>query len=1011
MKKVGVLYDNISGNTGDVAIGLSVKKILRRIGVNFEELVPGRFNPLNYETIVIGGGHLIRPSPDFFYDKFRVPGKHILNCCGILDMPADLHYLEDYRYVTVRSTGDLRKLPAFLQEKAGVVPCTSMLLEDLPKVRISIRAPSLGVQLLPNFLNGKEDVFAEWASSLGLNVYFLPITHYNRDFIYLDRLAAKIPASSLLPILKAEEIFTIIGKFDYFISCSLHGAMFAYVHKVPFILWDSEKTRFFMEDRRLQQHMFLDFGGLRQGLETIVKNRPDYSIALSQDFKTLESHVENIRKVLPVSHISLSSEARTEEGGEIEQPNSQINFMLSQLSSLSADVRLKEAHVREIEAQLLDRESRLEALQGERSRLNDELNQTRTELSHARGELLAIKDSFGYNTFRFFATRLDRLLPDNTRRGEFRKIAVASLRIARKQGIGTLMREVLEKIRRREFRLIEYAPTLITQGNKIPNWTVIREECGKLEQRPKISVLMPVFNTQVDHLRASVRSVTEQVYPNWELCICDDGSTNPATKKVLEQFLKEYDRIRVTFSERNEGIAKATNKALSVASGDYIVLFDHDDELTRDASFEIAKAVNADPSIDFIYSDEDKIDEAERYLEPFFKPDFSLHLLRSQNYLVHMAAIRRGLVIDANGFDSEFDGAQDYDLFFRILEKTQRVHHIRKILYHWRESPYSGARNALAKPWIYEKGKLAVQRHLARLGYKAAVEMGKGWGLYRVNYPIEGTPRVDILIPTRKISHMKECLTSLIDRTTWKNYRIFAIINGEQDYEVVEIKSKYCEELDPFTDHETGLIGPELPYNWSKMSNRAMFVTTAPYVIFLNDDTRIISRDWIQSMLQYAQLEDTGAVGAMLLFPDNTIQHAGDYITESGTGAHCFSGMNSNSFEVNGLAQCIRETSAVTSACMMVRRAVFEGLGGFDEELRNYDDYDFCLRLREKGYKIIYTPYARAYHLESPTRPQIQDGHTLRRLLEKHSWARSDPFYRHEYTAMYHRQTSANTIV
>jgi len=655
--------------------------------------------------------------------------------------------------------------------------------------------------------------------------------------------------------------------------------------------------------------------------------------------------------------------------------------------------------------ELSQRESKIQTLTDEQSRLNDELNQTRTELSHFREELLAIQDSFGYNAVRFFTTRLDRLLPDNTGRGEFRKIVVASLRIARKQGIGSLMKQVLEKVRRREFRLIEYALNPITQGNKNLNRTAIREECSKLEHRPKISVVMPVFNTQADHLRDSIRSVTEQAYPNWELCICDDGSTHLATKKVLEQFLKDADRIRVTFSARNEGIAKATNRALSVASGDYVVLLDHDDELTPDAIFEIARAVNIDPSVDIIYSDEDKIDEEGRYTEPFFKPDFSLHTLRSQNYLVHLAAIRRGLVVDANGLDSEFDGAQDYDLFFRILERTQRVHHISKILYHWRKSPCSGAKNALAKPWIYEKGKLAVQRHLTRLGYKAAVEIGKGWGLYKVNYQVEGAPVVDILIPTRKISHMKECLTSLIGRTTWKNRRIFAIINGKEDYEVVEMKGKYCEELDPFTDHETGLIGPQLQYNWSRMSNRAMSATISPYVIFLNDDTRIISGDWIQSMLQYAQLEDVGAVGAMLLYPDGTIQHAGDYITESGTGDHCFSGMDSNSFEVNGLAQSIRETSAVTSACMMVRRTVFEELGGFDEELRNYDDYDFCLRLRERGHKIIYTPYAKAYHLESPTRPQIHDGGMLDRLSEKHPWARSDPFYRYEYRTMYHKQT------
>jgi hypothetical protein len=442
MKKIGVLYDNISGNTGDIAIGLSVKRVLRSMGVDFEELVPGRFNPLKYETIIIGGGHLIRPSPDFFYDKFKLPGKHILNCCGIVGMPDDLQYLDDYKYVTVRSTGDLRKLPASLQKQARVVPCTSMLLEDLPKVRISIRSPSLGIQLSPNSLGANEDDFTKWASSLGLNIYFLPITHYNHDFIYLDRLAAKTPASSILPILKAEEIFTLIGKFDYFISCSLHGAMFAYVHKVPFILWDSEKNRFFMEDRRLQQHMFLDFGGLRSGLEIILKNRPNYSTVLSQDFNTLEAHVENIRQVLPASHISLSTQPHTEEANEIDQSNSQINFILSQTESLSAKVKLKEARTREIEAQLsqlreelneakrqrIQMHEELARVESDKVKLESELSDREDSIASLEQELSAIKSSFGYKLMKSYASRIDRLFPNGTRRGRVRKRLVASLR-------------------------------------------------------------------------------------------------------------------------------------------------------------------------------------------------------------------------------------------------------------------------------------------------------------------------------------------------------------------------------------------------------------------------------------------------------------------------------------------------------------------------------------------------------------------------------------------------------
>ena len=533
-------------------------------------------------------------------------------------------------------------------------------------------------------------------------------------------------------------------------------------------------------------------------------------------------------------------------------------------------------------------------------------------------------------------------------------------------------------------------------------------ETTEFKYKPKISVIMPVYNTKADILAAAVRSVEVQSYPNWELCMCDDASTYQETKDLLEYFKKKDDRIKIASFITNQGISKATNGALSLATGEYIVLLDHDDELAPDTLFEIVKVLNSNPVIDFIYSDEDKIDRIGKYVEPFFKPDFSLHLLRSQNYLIHVAVIKRQLVLDVGGFDKEFDGAQDYDLFFRVLEKTDKVYHIRKILYHWRKSPESGAENALAKPWIYETGKRAIQNHLKRLGLNATAEIGQAYGQYRVNYVIDDSPYVDILIPTRKVSFIKDCVKSILDKTTWKNYKIWAIINGKEDYEIVQIKTNDCIELEPYTDPATGLIGPSLPYNWSRMNNIAASATKAPFMVLLNDDTTIITEDWIENMLQYAQQEDIGGIGVMLLYPDNVIQHAGDFISESKMGDHCFNCMAKNSFEVNGLAQVVRETSAVTSACMMIRREVFDKLGGFDEKLRNFDDYDFCLRLRENGYKIIYTPYTKIYHHESPTRPQISDKQLITHLLEKHTSIAYEPFYRYEWRSLYDKTLASH---
>jgi hypothetical protein len=270
MKKVGILYDNISGNTGDVAVGISLKKILRDLHVAFDELTPGNFNPLEYETIIIGGGYLLRKGPDFFYDKFRVPGNHILNAMGISGEPDDLDYLKRYKRITVRSNGDKKKL-AYLNTDVQVVPCTTMLLDDVA-VPFTFKKPCIGVHIFPLFSPEGEARFIQWISSLPYTVYFLPITHYTRDIQYMRYLKEKIPGSEVLPILKAEEIFTLCGKFDFFISSSLHGAIFSYVHNVPFILHNaSEKMQFFMEDRKLERYLFRNFAQLKRGFKDLER--------------------------------------------------------------------------------------------------------------------------------------------------------------------------------------------------------------------------------------------------------------------------------------------------------------------------------------------------------------------------------------------------------------------------------------------------------------------------------------------------------------------------------------------------------------------------------------------------------------------------------------------------------------------------------------------------------------------------------------------------------------------
>ncbi len=302
MKKVGILFDNVSGNTGDIAIGLSVVKVLAGLGVEPDLLYPGCFNPADYEPIIIGGGHILREGSDFFYDKFKVLSRHILNAAGILGSPRDLGYLDDYKYVTVRSSGDKARL-SYLKKKAKVVPCTTMLLDDIEGFKLMPKKPCIGVNLCPGSIKKEEErALIRWASSLPYTVYFIPITHYNHDDAYMRPFSVGAKGSVLLPRLNPMEIFTLMGRMDYTISCSLHGAIFSYVHNTPFILFDGDaKMRYFMEDRGLQEYMFKDFSGLSAAFDRLREDGTDYGTRLAADLKTLEGHVGRLKEFLPRS--------------------------------------------------------------------------------------------------------------------------------------------------------------------------------------------------------------------------------------------------------------------------------------------------------------------------------------------------------------------------------------------------------------------------------------------------------------------------------------------------------------------------------------------------------------------------------------------------------------------------------------------------------------------------------------------------------------------------------------
>jgi GT2 family glycosyltransferase/SAM-dependent methyltransferase len=495
----------------------------------------------------------------------------------------------------------------------------------------------------------------------------------------------------------------------------------------------------------------------------------------------------------------------------------------------------------------------------------------------------------------------------------------------------------------------------------------LRREAEALADPPRLSVLMPVHNISEKYLRLAIESVRRQLYPHWELCIADDGSTEPHVAQVLEEYARLDPRIRVTRLAKNRGISAASNAALELATGDYIALLDHDDELAEQALLRVAQAVCADRTLDMIYSDEDKLDLEGRHVEPFFKPDWSPEYFLSCMYTCHLGVYRTALVRALGGFRSEFDHAQDYDLVLRIVARTDRIGHIPEVLYHWRKLPTSTASGSTAKPQAHPTAQRAIRDYLQRIGRPGTVETGPGLGLHRVRFALHGRPRVSIIIPSacrpvavrdRVSYYAVHCIESIRRTSTYDNYEIILLHPKELPAALRQRLAELAVTPLPYAE----------PFNFSAAMNQGAAQATGDYLLFLNDDTEVISPDWLECMLEFAQQPDIGAVGARLLFPDGRIQHAGVTLLGCHPG-HSFylADRDHPGYFCSNVVH--RNCIAVTGACLMTRADLFCRLGGFDTDFPlNYNDIDFCLRVQGTGRRVVYTPYAELYHFESATK-------------------------------------------
>lgn len=516
--------------------------------------------------------------------------------------------------------------------------------------------------------------------------------------------------------------------------------------------------------------------------------------------------------------------------------------------------------------------------------------------------------------------------------------------------------------------------------------SAMRAESRTYKHAPLVSIITPVFDTPVPWLEAAIESVLAQAYENWELILVDDASTDADTVAALPVLAARDPRIFLERLEKSGGISAASNKGLAVASGDWIGLLDHDDLLEPDALFQNVKLLQAHPDADLIHSDEDKLTE-NGFDAPLFKPDWSPDFFLSYNYICHFTTLRRTVVDAVGGFRSEFDGAQDYDLFLRVTERTQRIHHIPRILYHWRRSASSTSDNIRRKPKALEAGKRAIEEHLQRRGEAGHVAVDWRTHAYWVKRDVRRARRVCIIIPARDgIPLLSRCIESLVKKTGYADYEI-VIVNND---------SHSDEARDYFSQTKHRVLNFEGPFNFSAINNFAVERTECPWLLFLNNDVEIIDSEWLSAMVEHVQRPEVGAVGARLLYPDDTIQHAGVVLGVGGIAQHAFRGFPAEDPGVNRQLQVTRNYSSVTGACLMTRREVFNEVGGFDEERLpvTFNDVDLCLKLHRAGYLIVYTPFAKLYHHESATRRRSVEA--LETDVMRERWPdflERDPFY------------------
>ena len=552
-----------------------------------------------------------------------------------------------------------------------------------------------------------------------------------------------------------------------------------------------------------------------------------------------------------------------------------------------------------------------------------------------------------------------------------------TLRYWKNYGLKNTIKKVCQKLSgQRDYG--NYEDFLKKYGVKEEELARQRQEV--FENGPCFSIAVPLYQTKEKYLREMIESVQAQTYTNWELCLADGSGREHSLQPVVGEYIAKDKRIKYCLLDSNEGIAGNTNEALKMADGDFVVLTDHDDLLSPEALYQCAKAVQKEPQTDVIYSDEDKVDmSGKKFFEPHFKSDYNIDLLCTMNYICHLFVVRKDVMERAGLFESCYDGAQDHDFILRCTEKAEHIVHIPKVLYHWRCHAQSTSENPESKLYAFENGCKAVKAHYDRIGIPAEVEQGPFYGMYRTHYLWKEQPLVSILIPNKDhAADLKKCMDSIEEKSTYRNFEFIIVENNSTEEETFA----YYKEIEK-RDNVRVLYYKE-DFNYSRINNFGAKEANGEYVLLLNNDTEMIEPDSIKEMLDVCMRPDVGIVGAKLLYEDNTIQHAGVIIGFGGVAGHAFIGEDRDDNGYFSRIISVQDLSAVTAACLMVRRSVFDEVEGLNEEFKvAFNDIDFCLKVRKAGYLVVYNPYAQFYHYESKSRGQEDSADKVARFQQE----------------------------